>query len=249
MPVHTRYLAGLPDAHFPFILHLMVILKNFILLALLSACPALANTITVTGVDNALGMGSLWIHTDQQNNGGSNEQVYWSGAIDINVDGYIRQVFCVQLFTNIYIGNTYNTTMDLADTPNLKRVGWLLQNEFPTTQLDGAAFQLAIWDIIEDDGNGFDTGKVAKSTDLDHPTDPVLLTAIATYERDSAGMSSTYGVVYHNYLGDTPMQNLMGIPITDGGPSPAPEPATVLMIFGGLALIGVSRLRRGARTN
>ena len=121
--------------------------KKFILLALLSACPALANTLFVNGVDGALGMGPFG--STRINSWDSREipveaqrQVYWAGAIDITVDNYIRQVFCVQLFTEIGIGGTYNTTMDFSDTPNLERLGWLLENEFPTTPLEGAAFNL-----------------------------------------------------------------------------------------------------------
>ena len=72
--------------------------KKFILLALLAACPALANTLIVGDVDHSLGMGSLWIHEDQLfglplNTGGSNQQIYWAGAITISVDQYVRQVF------------------------------------------------------------------------------------------------------------------------------------------------------------
>ena len=234
-----------------------MVLKKFILLALLAACPALANTLFVSGIDVSLGMGSFWIHTDQQlglpgDTGGSNEQVYWAGAIDITVDNYIRQVFCVQLFTEIGIGGTYNTTMDFSDTPNLERLGWLLKNEFPTTPLEGAAFQLAFWDIIEDNGNGFDVGKVSKSTDVNNPTPADLLTAATNYETDSAPYTAIYGMVYHNTtfgVPPVPVQNLMGKPVTDGGPSPAPEPATLLMIFAGLALICLGRLRRSARTH
>ena len=40
------------------------------------------------------------------------------------------------------------------------------------------------------------------------------------------------------------MQNLMGGAVTDGGPSATPEPGTVMLIFGGLAMIAVGRLRR-----
>ena len=254
-------------------------LKRFILLALVATCPALANTLIVTGIDTSLGMGSLgtgsvWIHEDQLfglpgDTGGSNEQVEWAGAIDITVDNYIRQVFCVQLFTQISIGPTYNTTMDFSDTPNLERLGWLLQNEFPTTalytdadlQLHAAAFQLAFWDIIEDNGDGFapGAGKVTEATDptdptlpASTPTDATLLAAAIQYETESAPSAnrSIYGVVYHNTtLDGVLVQNLIGLPPTDPGPSPAPEPAAVILICSGLALIGLSRLRRNARTN
>ena len=222
-------------------------LKILILLALLTTCSALANTIVVNDVDQVLGQSSLYI-----NENGTNNALYWAGGIDIAVDGYTRAVFCVQLFTNIYLNTTYGTTMDFSDTPNLKRVGWLLENEFPVTQAGGAAFQLAIWDIVEDNGDGFGTtttraGKVSQSTDASNLTSIAVLDAANKYEADSLGKSSDLGIVYHNVVlsNGTTAQTLMGLPVADSGPSPAPEPAAVLLFFSGLALIGLSRMRRG----
>ncbi len=223
-----------------------MVIKGLLLLVV-SAVPALANTIIVNNVDTSLGEYNVYI-----NENGTNTSAYWAGGIAISVDGYSRSVFCVQLFTDIYLNTTYTTTIDFSDTANLKRVGWLLQNEFPVGQVAGAAFQLAVWDIIEDNGDGFGTAKktagtVSQSTDPNNPTSSAVVSAAAKYEADSKGKSSDYGAVYHNYLGTTPMQNLMGTPVTDGGPSPAPEPSAILLMIGGLALIGLGRLRLGRR--
>src|ERR1039458_624698 len=128
-PVQVRYPLRDPATyafpHLMFILRLMIP-KSIILLALWTACAAFGNTIIVTGIDSAMGIQSI-----SMDENGSATPIYWSGAIDINVNGYIRQVFCVQLFTDIYLNTTYDTVMDYSDTANLKRVGWLLQNEFP----------------------------------------------------------------------------------------------------------------------
>jgi hypothetical protein len=223
-----------------------MLLKS-VLLLVVSAAPALANTIIVNNVDTTLGEYSLYI-----NETGTNTSAYWVGGIGISVDGYSRSVFCVQLFTDIYLNTTYTTTIDFSDTANLKRVGWLLQNEFPVGQVAGAGFQLAIWDIIEDNGDGFGTatttaGKVSQSTDPSNPTTSTVLAAAVKYEADSLGKTSDYGAVYNNFMGTTPVQNLMGTPVTDGGPSPAPEPSAILLMIGGLALIGLGRLRLGRR--
>jgi len=224
-----------------------------LLVALFSAVPVLANTIIVNAVDNAYG----WQNSLYIDESGTNEQLYFAGGIDISVDGYSRLAYCVDLFTNVNVPGTYATTMDYADTPNLKRVGWLMKNEWPSApsytgaalQLQGAAFQLAIWDIMVDGGNGFDAGQVQKSTDASHPTDPGVLAAAIQYETDSLGKSAVYGIVYHNVTtGSNPVtvQTLMGRNATDGGPSVTPEPGVVLLISSGLALIVLGRLRRRA---
>src|ERR1022692_935202 len=144
--------------------------KKFILLALLSALPALADVsmyipqIPGTG---AVGMGqaggeSLWIDIN-----GTPQNLYWAGGFDIVLDGtYDRVVFCVDLLTNIYVPGTYTTTLDYSNSPyitpgnssdkiSLRRVAWLLEKEWPSTPTEGAALQLAIWDIVTDGGNGF----------------------------------------------------------------------------------------------
>jgi hypothetical protein len=101
-------------------------LKRFMLLAMLSAWPAVANTIIVSGTDAALGK-DVYIYDN-----GVNQSV-WAGGIDIKVNGYTRLAFCIELLVDINIA-TYNTTLDLADTSsNVQRVAWLLTNQYPTT--------------------------------------------------------------------------------------------------------------------
>jgi hypothetical protein len=237
-----------------------MVLNRFLLFALLTVCPAVANTILVSGVDSSLGLQqSLYIDEN-----GTPTQIYWAGGIDITVDGYTRAVFCVELFTDIYLNTTYNTTMDYPETANLERVAWLLQDEWPSAptytgaalQTQGAGLQLAIWDIMENNGDGFgtaatSTGSVSQSTDPNNPTNPAVLLAAQQYEALSAGRSSTSGIVYYNVTvnGGAAVQNLMGTSMEahdDGGPSPVPEPGTVILMLGGLAMIAANRLRRRA---
>jgi hypothetical protein len=245
--------------------------KKIILLALLSACPALADVMVVTGVEGSLGE-SIWIDES-----GVPKQLDWAGGVDITVDNYPRVVFCVDLLTNISFGN-YTTTLDYSDTPYLRQVGdysnvdsllrvaWLLEHELPADVMHGAALQLAIWDIVtdHDHGLGFGTdttsqgiqGIVSRSTDPDHPTDFAVLAQAILYEAEAEipDHKSYSGIVYHNYEGTTRVQTLMGPEpaSTDLGPRPVPEPAALLLIiFQGIALIGVSSLcalRRRART-
>lgn len=219
-----------------------MVTKRFILLILLIACPALANTIIVDGGNNSLGE-TTWINETAPGGTPTNLGA-WAGGIDINVDGYSRVAFCVDLFTDISVA-TYTSVLGAPDTDALKRVGWLLQNQFPTSAAHGAAFQLAIWDIIHDNGDGFTAGSVRQSTDSGNPTSSTVLTYALQYETASLGMSSTHAVVYHNTLNSVAAQNLIGAWPTDGGPvDETPEPAAKVLIPSGLALIGLSRFRR-----
>jgi hypothetical protein len=241
-----------------------MIRKVLLSLVLLSAWPALATTLIVNNIDTATGVTpwSLWIDI-----GGAPTNLWFAGGIDVTVGGYNRILYCVDLLTDINVPGTYTTALDFSDTVNLKRVGWLMQNEWPSTsgysgaalQRQGSAFQLAIWDILQDGGDGFGTnipggavGLVSQSTGP-NPTTPDVLAAAIQYEADSilngVPLTSPYGDVYKIWdLNGHKVQTLMGPTPDDGGPN-APEPAAVILIFSGLALIGLSRLRHSAHTN
>ena len=219
--------------------------RLYLLLAFLTAGQASAATIIVVGADSASGVSGLWIDEN-----GAATQASWVGGIDITAAGYNRMVYCADLFTNISVG-TYNTVLDFSDPATYQRVAWLMQYEWPsaiytgsTLQTEGAGFQLAIWDILTDVGDGFGTtttaaGRVSQSTNSSYATDSAVLAAALKYETDSLGKTSTsFGVVYHNTdSNNNTVQTLMGT---------TPEPATLAMIFGGLALIAVGRFRRRA---
>jgi hypothetical protein len=214
---------------------------------------AVANSIIVQSLDTPLGeKQSLYIDEN-----GTATQLYWSGGLNASVDGHTRIVWCVQLFVNISIGTTYNTVVDWADTTQLQRVGWMVQNLAGglTTQAQGAAFQLAIWDIMEDNGDGFGVGagKVYQSTSAAHPTDATVLALAQQYEMQSAGKLFKWVPVYHNVqvTNGKAVQNLIGPLTYDGGvDAMAPEPDGLWMMIGGLAMIAaacaVRHFRRGS---
>jgi uncharacterized protein (TIGR03382 family) len=152
----------------------------------------------------------------------------------------------VQLTVNINVPGTYNSVLDFADTANLKRVGWLMQYQAPTSAVNGAGFQLALWDILQDNADGFSSGNVRAAT-LGTATPQNVLDAATNYETISAGKSSTAAILYNNFLNAVPQQELIGFWVTDGGPSAAPEPGGVFLAIGGLALIVLGRRRPGRR--
>lgn len=204
------------------------------------------------------------------------QNLYWAGGFDIVLDNtYDRVVFCVDLLTDVNVPGTYDTVLDYSNTPyvtpgdpvavsaSLERVGWLLQNRWPSgltpaaQAIEGAALQLAIWDIVSDRGNGFAPGVgtvVSQSTDLSNPTNPDVLAAAIADETASSGKSAPFGIVYHNSYPNhgAGVQTLMGAGPHLPGPVPLPEPsALLLIIFQGIALTGVGSLcalRRRART-
>jgi hypothetical protein len=209
--------------------------KRLILLALLAAGSACATTIKLNQLDGNLGESITF--SDY-----GTVTTNWAGGIDATIAGYARVLYCVQLAVNIYVPGTYDSALDYADTASLQRVGWLMQYHAPTTPAAGAGFQLALWDILQDGADGFDSGNVMTVT----ATPGDVVTAANYYESISAGMSSMAAIIYDNKtLEGIAQQKLIGFWATDQGPTPAPEPATFLLIFGGLALIGLSRLRRG----
>ena len=222
----------------------------------LTAGLGFSTTIIVNNVDNALGyLNTVWIDEN-----GTPTQLYWIGGIDITVAGHSRVAWCVQLFVDIGL-STYNTVVDWADTATLDRVGWLVNYVVPTItampsgaakQTAGAAMQLAIWDIVEDNGDGLAVGhgKVTVSTDSSHQTNSSLVTQAQAYETQSLGQSYPWVPVYHNTDRTTgvAVQNLIGPRTNDGGPdSVAAEPQNAVLIVGGLILLIAGRWKRSRK--
>jgi len=230
-------------------------------------CLAFASTIIVaTGVDTTRGVSNLWI-----NEQGTDTQAYFTGVIEISVtdsSGHVfnRDSFCVDLFTDININTQYNTTvLSPSQVPgkNLGRVSWLVDNallptqnsnytsqlpqaDWVTTSAQGAGLQLAIWDIVHDNGDGFSSGSVQAAKN--HTTTSSVLNWARTYETLSANKDSNLAYIYQNVVlgGTTAVQMLAGPLFTDGGPAPVPEPSTLACAAGALVLIGL-RVRKKRR--
>ncbi len=254
-------------------------------LARLSACLliacglASANAIIVaTGVDWSRGS-DIWL-----NGQGQNFDAYFAGVFQISLteDGITvnRDTVCVDLFTDIFIGQQYSSNVLSPDEMGsealrLERAAWLLDNVLQPTEapppgqtytsslpsadwvhdsITGAALQLAIWDIVHDNGDGFSSGLVQLSTDPNHPTDPNVLAWAQFYEALSLGQLSNSAFVYLNAdLGNgQPAQSLLGPIYHDNGPqpppflgSPNPEPST--FVLGGMVIGAVGFLRLRSR--
>ncbi len=211
--------------------------------ALLCAA-ATASTITVTGFDTSRGE-SIWLNLD-----GSDEDLDFAGALFITLrtgsNSYNRTTYCVDVFTNIYVGQTYNTTVvSPSDIPgrNLNRVAWLIDNYAANinTAAQGAGFQLALWDIVHDNGDGFASGRVRQGSGV-HSTPANVLEWAQTFEALSLGNASNNAFIYKNtdISSGRQVQTLAGPRFNDGGPAPAPEPSTFVLM--GIAMIVLGRV-------
>lgn len=232
-----------------------------VLCVLTGSAPAA--TIDVTGVNGSLGLYGINI-----NQAGNNVPVYFAGVINItltspDLEQYYRDTMCVDLYTDINIGGTYNTnvvTPDKVPDRNLGQVAWLLDNALVPAQdggassvlpqsdwvesaVQGAGLQVALWDLTT--AGGVQTAGDYTSSDWQW---------WANYYESlvGPGTASDLAFVYENWNDSGPAQMLEGPVFLDGGPMPhpaisllgsgdptaAPEPATYGLV--GATLIGLA---------
>jgi hypothetical protein len=237
--------------------------------AILASGIAAADTI-VANVDTSLGEYNVMISI-----GGTDTNTYFAGGLDIqltNSNGTVtRETMCVDLFVDIYVGQSYGTSVDLPsqvvppqNPALLEEVAWLEDNALlpaltpgapsvlPSSDwvqganaaAMGAGMQIAIWDIVVDGGDGFSSGTVQQGSAA-HPTDPTVLSWAQTYETLAAGQSSDLGFVYENVSlsNGSPAQTLEGPEFQDSGPHPvAPESST--FVLAGMALLALGHAAR-----
>jgi hypothetical protein len=203
----------------------------------LCAAPAFAHTIEVISTDSARG-GNVNFVLDGANYTG------YSGAILARYDGgpQTETFFCIDLFTSIDYG-TYGTTPLVPYTEDLTRVAWLYVNRLGTVTSAnlGRAFQLAIWDIVHDGGDGPNAGRVRQRTGT-NGTGTTVVNAWTNYLNVSLNQSSLNATIYRNYTLGT------GVPAQDFvGPYQAdalvPEPESWLMMSTCLAFLAWRRFR------
>jgi hypothetical protein len=195
--------------------------------------------------------------------------------IDLTTGGntYHRDTLCVDLYIDILLGQTYHTVVTdpngataLSGKPNLGLVSWMIDNallpgqqtflsalpaiDWVTTPQQGAGLQLAIWDLVEDNGDGLDKGNLQASTTPGELTDPGVLYWANTYEAIALGElahPTDLAYVYVNDQNGTGAQMLEGPQYIDGGPEPFPEPSTFGLGGGGLLAAAFFSLRKKIR--
>jgi len=221
------------------------VMKRTILAALLSlTCSSslFATKVMHTGFDMDRVMGIV-IELDGE------EHVAGAGVGLFSVEGSDPiNTFCVNLFEGFAFFEEYtaDSISALDYNPNGTQAGWLMQTFLPVTNtaIDGAALQLAIWDVIHDGGDGFDAGRIRSSS----YTDADVLALARERVAESHGQSTTAANVYTASPGTPIFQQQLYLsgaqydPPSDP-PSDVPEPGTLAVLgVGGLAMVA-SRLR------
>jgi hypothetical protein len=208
-------------------------MKKFVFaLSMLLSGTVNASTLFVSGLDTARGGNVDFKENGTDVNG-------YAGAIFAAFDGIdVTPLFCVDLFTNISVPSTVNST-PIAPTGNQTRAAWLYVNQLSTVTdaIAGMAFQLAIWDIMHDNGDGIASGSVQAAA----TTPLAVATAWTNYLTLSLGQSLSTGVsIYQNTnISDgSPAQNLIG------APAPTPEPGTWALVAIGMAGMAVRKRRK-----
>jgi hypothetical protein len=223
------------------------------LLASLTMAGASATTIGYSGVD-PLRSFDIWFSAtynpgDQFLDGqtaGSTTTIdvnLTTGIANLLIDGlFTVDAVCVDFFTLISNGTYDVNLLGPSAITNGTRIAWMLQNTLPSinTQSDpvtrnqqAAAFQLAVWDIIHDNGDGFNAGRIQAATGP-QATNAIVLFWASAFVGGTVGQSSNAGVVYQNVGGVGVSQQLM---------SGVPEPSSYALMITGTLILGLFRRR------
>lgn len=203
------------------------------LLTLLSLQSSSAAMLTYNGPDYTKGM-DITLLVD------SNTVTYFSGMANIVVDGISLNAFCADIDVTIANGGPY--PMQVLTSASLNqggRVGWLMANMMSSVinSVTAAGMGLALWDIIEDNGDGLNLGRIMTAP----ATDIGVIAAAQDFLNQSAGKSLIAGTVFMHIDGPQVTQTLI-VP-----PASIPEPATIGVAGAALLALGLIARRRAAK--
>lgn len=209
-----------------------MLLKTSLLLVL-AAISASASSLTL----NSVGLGSTVSVT-------GNGQTYnvFAGQLKLTVDGQSLIGFCVDLYAKIGY-QSYTTVIGApASYTNGEQAAWIVQAYGPkvSTSLQAAALQLALWDVVHDNGNGLTAGSLI----LNASPGSSLLAAAEAIVQASQGKSSTHAAIFYNTSATGYHAQTLIASTND-----VPEPSAVAMLSAGGALVVIARLRRRQRTS
>lgn len=175
-------------------------------------------------------------------------------AITIEIDGHAMLAYGIDITQPLIFGTFAGEIVNLTDYANGPRAAWIYEN-FGTVEGVGLAVQLAIWDVMNDNGDGLSSGPVQVA-----PSFPVGMRILAeSMISSSLGQSSQNAIIVELVASGISWQPIITGPLpksteTDplpgpnpapggGDPSEVPEPGTWMLMAGGLGLIRL-RTRR-----
>ena len=169
----------------------------------------------------------------------------FAGQIELSWTGLEADEFIAYCLTfNINLQNTEDVTIrPLSDLPNPgvnppyavegagSHIAWLLNNITPTSDMEGAALQVAIWEALYDTSYGLTGGNFRY---VSGPVDvgglaAGYLTLLGSNTSDALWLDTS-----NSLLGGPPQGQDYGVPV--------PEPASSLFLFG-IGLAGLRALR------
>jgi hypothetical protein len=168
---------------------------------------------------------------------GTEREIYAGAYLGTYNGGPLLTFFCADPFLGINYG-VYDSQAWIPSGYET-RAAWLYGNQIGSidTQNEGAAMQLAIWDILFDGGDGASMGIISGAS----TTDANVLGLWSSYLSISNGQSSnTVASIYRNSLNGFEAQPFIG----PGDPNAIPEPSTYALIGTGLVAAFFARRKK-----
>lgn len=174
---------------------------------------------------------------------------YQTGAMQyLTLGGPSFEAFCIEIAQDPFTAREFTTYTvgSFSESPQLLRQGQLLQGLFSSsyagidTDLERAAFQMAVWEITHETSPQLSVAYQAGSfyfSDFDQPGDSAALLAFEQLADGYLQAAANYqGPANYrlSLLSNPTAQNLVAA-------SPVPEPTTVALMLSGLGLLAWRR--------